>query len=194
MREQWLGEFKHVPTALIQSSFSFSLAAMKYMVSFCTHRPHRLAHKRASAENMTATAGGSERGREATAGASAPLSGHISLRGCPRNGATYLCRELECEFPVDGVLGALHRQALVNLNDPARLGQRIHHVRLEPEDFARLEHEPSPPPGLDVFPLLLQPAAAVGGVPEPNIRLLWVRAWARRSCCTYLVKTQREAA
>ena len=64
MREQWLGEFKHVPTALIQSSFSFSLAAMKYMVSFCTHRPHRLVHKRASAENMTATAGGSERGRE----------------------------------------------------------------------------------------------------------------------------------
>mmetsp|Transcript_4058 Transcript_4058/g.10149 ORF Transcript_4058/g.10149 Transcript_4058/m.10149 type:complete len:216 (+) Transcript_4058:131-778(+) len=70
---------------------------------------------------------------------------------------------------VDGVLRALDGQAAPDLDDAARDRVWRHDVRFEPKDLPLLEHKPPPAPGLDVLPLLHEPAGALRTVPVLHV-------------------------
>jgi hypothetical protein len=74
--------------------------------------------------------------------------------------------ELEGELAVEHVLGALDSEAGGNGDDTAGNRGPRHGGVLEPEEPALLEHEPPPPPRLDVLALLGEPPRPLRPVPE----------------------------
>jgi hypothetical protein len=74
--------------------------------------------------------------------------------------------ELEGELAVEHVLGALDSEAGGDGDDTAGNRGPRHGRVLEPEEPALLEHEPPPPPRLDVLALLGEPPRPLRPVPE----------------------------
>jgi hypothetical protein len=74
--------------------------------------------------------------------------------------------ELEGELAVEHVLGALDGEAGGDGDDAAGDRGPRHGGVLEPEEPTLLEHEPPPPPRLDILALLVQPPRPLRPVPE----------------------------
>lgn len=74
--------------------------------------------------------------------------------------------ELEGELLVEDVLGALDGEAGGDGDDAAGAGCAGEVLVLEPEELPLLQHEPAPPPCLDVLALLGEPPRSLRVRPE----------------------------